>query len=797
MIMNLLKDLVGIPVDPSQRKSQTSKKGDNRKKRTQSIQSHAPFEYVHQFMRLKDGDMRLFARISPVNPDNLNSDEFEAIVVMLQEIFNSNPGKIQMKASSEPLRIDHHLALIAERKDAADSGYKLTRINAYEKYALEKKRYSKSQKVYYITIRSSLSDDEEAEKELRSTIENMQEKLNEHEMKITILSDMETRRLLYQKLNPSTSTSQVFEKQLMDDDLLPSYMKDWTSYLEVDETYFRQYFIKKYPAGKNRPGWFTQVLNKDNVDLDIFAVPVEADELGRSISNSIKHLEDKRADTKSKEEKIKYERQIASQEELLQEIQDNQAFNVGVVVTVFSASIDEMMKQSRLVEKALKSAGMSPMLLGERGFQPFYYYLPVCYVDDLLSRFSQPMHSLCLASIFPFQASEITSDRGVITGYNPTNDSLIIIDRYDRSKYNNGNGVTLGGSGAGKTAAKTSEIDRLITLDQVDRVVVIDPEAEYHLPNAERAVFEIGGKYCTNPFHIRSIVIDSENDSKDGILHAGKKMLQQTADVTSWLKWIHPEMKREEGSIASRVIRLCYAKHGLTENSEEIHTGYEEPTLLTFEKIAKEEGVLTDLLEILNPYIHGEYKSLFCGQTNWNMNNRLTVLDLNNLQEGMQSPLYDLLLKDIWAEFKKDRNERTALYCDEGHRMLDKNNIMTLIFLVHAFKQFRKYGSYIELMTQQFGDIIAMGIQYAQQILANASIKTYLYMDTEWEELIKVQKLSQKEIDTIRRKSQKGRGVIIAGETRTMFQSEPTLDQWEFIDPKTYQQLMKRMEQVG
>ncbi|MNW32175.1 AAA-like domain protein [compost metagenome] len=797
MIMNLVKDILGIPVDPNKRKSQNQSRTSKGKKRTQSIQSRAPFDYVHQFMRLKDGDMRLFARISPVNPDNLNSNEFEANVEMFQEIFNSNPGKIQMKASSEPIRIDHHLALISERKDAADSGYKLTRINAYEKYALEKKRYSKSQKVYYITIRSSISDDEEAEKELRSTIENMQEKLNEHDMQVTILTDKQTRRLLYQKLNPGTSVSQDFEKELTDDDLLPPYMKDWTTYLEVDEVYFRQYFIKKYPSGKNRPGWFNQILNKDNVDLDIFAVPMESDELGGSISNSIKHLEDKKADTKSREEKIKMEKQILSQEELLQEIQDNQAFNVGVVITVYSRSIDEMMKQSRLVEKALKSNGMIPMLLGERGFQPFFYYLPICFVDDLLSRFSQPMHSLCLASIFPFQASEITSNRGVITGYNPTNDSLIIVDRFDRMKYNNGNGVTLGGSGAGKTAAKTSEIDRLITLDEIDRAVIIDPEAEYHLPNATRAVFEIGGKYCTNPFHIRSIVLDSENNSKDGMLHAGKKMLQQTADITSWLRWVHPEMKREEASQASRIIRLSFAKHGMTENSEEIPLNYEEPTLLTFEEMAKKENVLTDLREILNPYIHGEYKSLFCGPTNWNMNDKLTVLDLNNLEQGMQSPLYDLLLKDIWAEFKKDRNERTALYCDEGHRMLDKNNIMTLIFLVHAFKQFRKYSSYIELMTQQFGDIIAMGIQYAQQILANASIKTYLYMDTEWESLLTVQKLSQKEIDTIRKKSQKGRGVIIAGETRTMFQSEPTLDQWQFIDPKKYEALIKGMEQVG
>lgn len=281
-------------------------------------------------------------------------------------------------------------------------------------------------------------------------------------------------------------------------------------------------------------------------------------------------------------------------------------------------------------------------------------------------------------------------------------------------------------------------------------------------------------------------MLESESKTKDGIEHAGQSTLKQTSHIVTWLKWIHPDMSAEESAVVSRTIRACYERHGLTETTEKLPVGFEAPTLLTFKEIAQKEPVLAKLMNILDPYMEGEYRSLFCGQTNWNMDNKLTVIDIHNLQVGMQSPLYDLLLKEIWAEFKKNRKERTGLFCDEAHRLVNKKAPQTLAFIVHAFKQFRKYGSFIEIMTQQVNDIISMSTQYASQILANASFKKFLYMDAEWEALAKIQRLSQKELQVVKKRTTRGRGILIAGDTRALIQSEATLDQLEFIDPKQY-----------
>ncbi|GAA3316179.1 hypothetical protein GCM10020331_012640 [Ectobacillus funiculus] len=67
----------------------------------------------------------------------------------------------------------------------------------------------------------------------------------------------------------------------------------------------------------------------------------------------------------------------------------------------------------------------------------------------------------------------------------------------------------------------------------------------------------------------------------------------------------------------------------------------------------------------LRPFVNGVYSGIFNGQTNWTLNAEINVLDINELDESIRKPLMDLLLKDLWEEAKKDRNEKVGLYADE------------------------------------------------------------------------------------------------------------------------------------
>lgn len=759
-----------------------------------SVQATVPFKNIDDYLQLKDGLYRAILKISPVNQDNLTEEDLEEIVEQINEIYNADPGSMQIKVSSEPMDMEKYEEYVDNIASEANNAYFLRRIENYKGYFQQRKDNSKNQKKFYIAIKSNFTDFELAKEELKNKIIVIQEKLAAKDMKAVLQLKNDVKELIYKKMNPITSQQQPYEETMNDSDILPSYIRyvPEQNYVEVDGMFYRYFVITYYPTGFRKECWFKNIINsKGNVELDIFTIPGDPSVIEKGISNSIGNLEARLEESLPPYKRSKYNREKKSQEAMLEEIQDNTAYEVTVMVTVYENDLDKLEKASKRIVSIIRSNRMRSKVLAHRYLEPYFLALPICYSSDILKKFYWQMHSKIIASMMPFDASEITSNTGVIWGYNPDNESFITVDRFDRTKNNNGNGVTFGGSGSGKTYLTETEIDRNIILNQVDRTVVIDPEREYKFPYGRRIEFEVGGKDCTNPFHFRSTVLDEDEDEKDGTAHAGRFMLRKTSDIVSWTRWIHTEMTAEESSLVSKVIRKSFNHQGLFEKLEDVPMSYEPPTLSTFEMFAKEEPKLETLLNIMDPYIHGEYKSLFNGQTTWDLNNKLTVLDIFNLQKEVQSPIYDLIFNDVWTDFKKNRFERTALYADEAHRLINKKSVQTMEQIVNYYKRFRKYSSYIEIITQNIDDILAVGKEYTAQILANSSFKKYLYMKkNDWEALQLIETLSQKELGVIKKRVQQGRGIIIAEDQRAFIQSEASLDQLEFIDPVKYKSIM-------
>ena len=67
-------------------------------------------------------------------------------------------------------------------------------------------------------------------------------------------------------------------------------------------------------------------------------------------------------------------------------------------------------------------------------------------------------------------------------------------------------------------------------------------------------------------------------------------------------------------------------------------------------------------------------------KTNWDLNKAINVLDIHELSEGVQKPMMDLLLKDLWEEVKRDRNEPVGLIVDELWKLADKKYPQTMEF---------------------------------------------------------------------------------------------------------------------
>ena len=83
-----------------------------------------------------------------------------------------------------------------------------------------------------------------------------------------------------------------------------------------------------------------------------------------------------------------------------------------------------------------------------------------------------------LVSTYPFVSSSICDEEGIFVGTNIYNNSMIVVDRFNKEKYKNANMCIFGTSGAGKSFYIKSLVlrCRLLGISQY----IIDPEREYN-----------------------------------------------------------------------------------------------------------------------------------------------------------------------------------------------------------------------------------------------------------------------------------------------------------------------------
>ncbi|CAK8583879.1 hypothetical protein BMEGG_06137 [Priestia megaterium] len=180
-----------------------------------------------------------------------------------------------------------------------------------------------------------------------------------------------------------------------------------------------------------------------------------------------------------------------------------------------------------------------------------------------------------------------------------------------------------------------------------------------------------------------------------------------------------------EQSTLLECIVEAYGTVGLTLHKDVETLPKDFPTLSTLDNIMSNSEGMERVRATLRPFVSGVYKGIFNGQTNWHLNAAINVLDINELDESIKKPLMDLLLKDLWEEAKKDRNEKVGLYADELWILADERNPQSLYFMFSMAKRIRKYGGFLCVATQNAADFLSVG-RYGTALINNAQIKTYM-----------------------------------------------------------------------
>lgn len=496
--------------------------------------------------------------------------------------------------------------------------------------------------------------------------------------------------------------------------IAPAAMKIEPTYVRLGETYIRSMYVITYPRYIS-VGWNSPILNMSStLDVSMFFYPVDSAVILKQLKKKVGALQAEMAADREKGAPRDPVKETALQdiEQLRNDLTQGteQFFSFAFYVTIYAESKDELDSISEDLETIFGSKLIYSKSVLYQAEQGFTSTLPLG-LDELLVHFN--MNSSPIASSFPFVSSELTSDEGILYGVNRHNNSLILFDRFSLA---NANMTVFATSGAGKSYAVKLEILR--TLMMGGEIIVIDPEREYQ--NLCQAV---GGTYVNlslssesnvNPFDLPEPT--GEETSTEDIIRSAVITLK------GLLKIMFGGLTTEEDALLDQALLETYAKKDITPGTD-LSTA-EPPLMQDLKEVLEGMEGAEDLVTKLQKYTDGTFSGLFNSPTNVNMDNRLVVFSVRDLEDELRPMAIYNLVNYIWNRVRSELKKR-LLIIDEGWWMMMHEESAKFIFSL--VKRARKYYLGVTMISQDVNDFL--NSQYGKAIVTNSSLNLLMKQD--------------------------------------------------------------------
>jgi type IV secretory pathway VirB4 component len=483
------------------------------------------------------------------------------------------------------------------------------------------------------------------------------------------------------------------------------------NFLKIGDKIAKTFFILSYPRYLST-GWFEPIINLPNLfDVAIYINPVDT-------GISLKNLRKKAGQLESQmnEEQQKglvrnpmLETAINDVEGLRDSLQQSQEkmFNVGVYITIYADTQDEL---ARLESKLTTMMEAKLIYIKPALFQQLDGLTSILPLEnDKLQVFS-PMNTSPISSFFPFISEDLSSNQGIMYGVNLNNNNLVIFDRFSLE---NANQVVFAKSGSGKSYTTKLEIIRSL-MAGIEMVIVIDPENEYGklADTFGGSMFNISlsSHEHINPFDI-PIIPDGETPSD--------VLRSHIVTLSSLIKLMVGKITPEEDSILDRAITETYASREITPDND--FAGKEAPLLSDLETVLRNLEGGKDLAEKLYKYTKGSFAGFLNQPTNIDVNNRLIVFSIRDLEEELRPIGMYVVLNFIWNIIRAKLAKR-LLFIDEAWIMMKNDD--SAQFLFGLVKRARKYYLGVTTITQDVEDFLRS--PYGRPIVTNSSIQMLL-----------------------------------------------------------------------
>ncbi len=491
----------------------------------------------------------------------------------------------------------------------------------------------------------------------------------------------------------------------------PSGAEVSSNHLKLGSKYLKTMFIHSYPRYL-ATGWFEELINLPNIfDISIFVTPVET---GIAIKKLRKKATQLEAELNDREEKglvrdPVLETALQDVDTLRDSLQQSteKFFQIGVYLTIYAESLEELSQLESQITGMMEAKLIYMKHAIFQQLEGFFSILP--FVDDQIN-ITTPMNSAPISSFFPFVSEDLTSDTGIMYGVNRHNNNLVIFDRFTLE---NANQVVFAKSGGGKSYSTKLELIRQLMMGV--EIIVIDPENEY-----KKLAEAFGGSFFNislsshehiNPFDIPII---PQGESPEDVLRshivtmAGLIKLMLGGTVTA-----------EEDAIIDRAVTETYASREIVPGRD--FSKAEPPLLGDMETVLRNMEGGRPIAERLYKFTQGSFAGFINQPTNIDVNNRLIIFSIRDLEEELRPIAMYVVLNFIWNIVRAELKKRIMMI-DEAWIMMKHEDSAS--FLFGLVKRGRKYYLGITTITQDVEDFLRS--PYGRPIITNSSLQLLL-----------------------------------------------------------------------
>lgn len=494
--------------------------------------------------------------------------------------------------------------------------------------------------------------------------------------------------------------------------IAPSGIEINSNYLKIGDYYAKSFFLFTYPRYVST-GWFSPLINlSEMMDISIYFHPMDTAVSLKQLRKRVTQIE---AEMLEREEKGRIRdpqletaySDIENLRDLLQQGREK-LFETGVYFTIYGKNQEDLRKLQNTIESMLESklVYIKPALFRE--LDGLRTVMPLGS-DDL--KVHTPLNSEPASSLFPFVSPDLTSETGILYGLNRHNNSLIIFDRFSLE---NANSVVFAKSGSGKSYASKLEILRSLMMGI--SVIVIDPENEY-----ENLANSIGGSYfkisLTSPNHINPFDIPVMPESEE----PADVFKSHVLNIAGLLKLMLGSVTLEEDAILDRVIVETYASRDITAENFSNMDSVNPPLLEDLQVVLQNTEGGQGIASRLEKFTHGSYSGFINAPTNVDINNRLIVFSIRDLEDELRPIAMYIVLNFVWNIIRSELKKR-ILVIDEAWLMMKFRD--SAVFLFGLVKRARKYFLGVTTITQDVEDFLKS--EYGRPIITNSSLQLLL-----------------------------------------------------------------------